>query len=485
MHALLQIQPDADIHCASLGALAGGIDTVVENLRQSFPDTNPITFHELRGIPMKQAMNLAFSRPGAPPRIPNYLPVSALQRPGFFNTMRAVRDMVPLFVPYDGPQLVEVYSSIVETIQSVKADLIVVDTLMTAALTACYHLDVRFLCLSPNSLKEFTAMAQPYGAALWKFPAVSSGFDYTVPWYLIPLNIYFMFFTVYTFMTDDRRKGIEKHLTAETGAALRTPLDLFRNRTPGMKILVGSQPEIDFPLVVADDIYPCGPIYLGISAVEKKDPDLAAWLGKSPTIYVNLGSLARLSEPRAVELAMALAVVLETLQGNTELPQYQVLWKIMKLEDYPLSGPDSKIASVLGKWMETDGFRIVEWFEADPSSILKSGNIACSIHHGGANSYHEAVSAGIPQIVLPQWADCFDYAQRVELLGIGRLGSRTAKPLWTAPELSKAVLDVLVGEKSKEMKENATALAKAVEEKGSGAVNAARIILDEVMSTPA
>ncbi|KAJ5715441.1 uncharacterized protein N7483_012622 [Penicillium malachiteum] len=219
-----------------------------------------------------------------------------------------------------------------------------------------------------------------------------------------------------------------------------------------MKILVGSQPEIDFPLVVADDIYTCGPIYLGISSVEKKDPDLAAWLGKAPTIYVNLGSLVRLSEPRAIELAMALAVVLETLQGNIELPQYQVLWKIMKLEDYPLSGPDSKIASVLGKWMETDVVRIVEWFEADPSSILKSGNIACSIHLGGANSYHEAAS-------------------------------RTAKPLWTAPELSKVVLDVLVGEKSKEMKDKAT--AKAVKEKGPGAVNAARIILDEVMSTSA
>ncbi|KAJ5701168.1 hypothetical protein N7488_008716 [Penicillium malachiteum] len=299
-----------------------------------------------------------------------------------------------------------------------------------------------------------------------------------------------MLFTVYTFMTDDRRKGIEKQLTAETGAALRTPLDLFRNRPPGMKILVGSQPEIDFPLVVTDDIYPCGPIYLSISSVQKRDPDLAAWLGKAPTINVNLRSLARLSEPRAVELAMALAVVLETLQGNTELPQYQVMWKIMKPEDYPLSGPDSKITGVLGKWMEADVVRIVEWFDADPWSILKSGNIACSVHNGGANSYHEAVrlmrdpSAGIPQIVLPQWADCFDYAQRVELLGIGRLGSKTAKPLWTAPELSKAVLDVLVGEKSKEMKENAMTLAKNVEEKGPGAVNAARIILDEVMSMP-
>lgn len=171
MHALLDMKPDSDVHCASLGALTQNVVSVVEHLRRTKPETAPITFHELRGIPMKQAMNLAFSRPGAPPRIPNYLPVSALKSPSLFNTMQSVRDIIPLFVPYDGPQLVEIYSSIVETIQEVEAELIVVDTLMTAALTACHHLNARYICLSPNTLKEFTLMAQPYGAALWKFPA--------------------------------------------------------------------------------------------------------------------------------------------------------------------------------------------------------------------------------------------------------------------------------------------------------------------------
>lgn len=171
MHAVLQLKPDAELHCASFSALTEGVVSVVEDLRQSVPETAPITFHELRGMPMKAAMNIAFSREGAPPRIPNYLPVSALKSPSFFNTTQGVRDMIPLFVPYDGPQLVEVYSSIVETIKKVDADLIVVDTLMTAALTAVDHLKVRYVCLSPNSLKEFSVMDQPYGAALWKFPA--------------------------------------------------------------------------------------------------------------------------------------------------------------------------------------------------------------------------------------------------------------------------------------------------------------------------
>ena len=205
------------------------------------------------------------------------------------------------------------------------------------------------------------------------------------------MNIFFMFFTVYTFMNDERRNGIEKYLKDKTGATLRTPIDLMRNRGPGMKILVGSQQEVDFPLVVAKDIYPCGPIYLETSPVATADPGLDSWLKKGPTIYVNMGSLVRVSEERAVELATGLAVILETLGDKPGLPQYQVLWKIMRLDDYHLSGAESKVESVLRKWIEADVARIVEWFPADPSTILKTGHIVCSVHHGGANSYHEAV----------------------------------------------------------------------------------------------
>src|ERR1700761_4478286 len=86
MHAVLQQQPDAELHCASFSALTESVVSVVENLRETVPKTAPITFHELRGMPMKAAMNIAFSREGAPPRIPNYLPVSALKHPSFANT---------------------------------------------------------------------------------------------------------------------------------------------------------------------------------------------------------------------------------------------------------------------------------------------------------------------------------------------------------------------------------------------------------------
>lgn len=53
---------------------------------------------------------------------------------------------------------------------------------------------------------------------------------------------------------------------------------------------------------------------------------------------------------------------------------------------------------------------------------------------------------GVPQVVLPQWLDTYDCATRVEWLGIGINGSRSAAPGVKAEEFSKALLHVLSDE---------------------------------------
>jgi UDP:flavonoid glycosyltransferase YjiC (YdhE family) len=91
--------------------------------------------------------------------------------------------------------------------------------------------------------------------------------------------------------------------------------------------------------------------------------------------------------------------------------------------------------------------------------------------------------AGVPQVILPQWTDCYDYAQRVELLGIGRLGNRKAKPQWSAQELSKELLSVLIGAHSVSIRQRTAEFAKLCDKNGSGAFVAARTILQECYRT--
>ena len=64
------------------------------------------------------------------------------------------------------------------------------------------------------------------------------------------------------------------------------------------------------------------------------------------------------------------------------------------------------------------------------------------------------------------------------MLGIGRLGSRDAKPLWAAEELGSVLADVLFGESSDSTQRKARALAAVCKGRGDGAANAARLILE-------
>ncbi|CAG8072578.1 unnamed protein product [Penicillium salamii] len=476
--ALLRLSPNLELHLATFGGLEDAVASVGQHVRESVPQAKPITFHKINGTSMEDSLRQYFVREKVPTRA-GYPPNSYLERPGILNTVRAVRDTIPVFVPYNGPQMVEIFTSICDTIKKVDADLVVVDSLMTAGLTACYHLKIKFTCLSPNSIKDFAASVQPKAAGLWKVPALFSGYKFPVPWYRWPLNVYFNLNAVFAWGRDRNRKETEKHLTAKTGASLRTPMDLIMNRPEDLKILVSSLPELDFPLLMPDYILPCGPILRDASPIQESDPALEKWLSKGPTIYLNLGSICPITEDQALELALALKVVLDTLRVQPKAQNFQVLWKLKKLGNYPVSEPASPIGKVLGQYIKLDSVRIVDWIQVEPIAILQSGHAVCSIHHGGANSFNEAVRAGVPQVILPQWIDCYDYAERVEMLGIGRVGNRKAKPQWTARELSKELLRVLQGESALFMRQRANDLATLCDKNGIGAMVAAQTLLGE------
>lgn len=70
--------------------------------------------------------------------------------------------------------------------------------------------------------------------------------------------------------------------------------------------------------------------------------------------------------------------------------------------------------------------------------------------------------AGLPSVILPQWADHYRYAQTAEYLGVGIWPSKETSPGWEAAALTEAFLKVLGGETSVAMREK----AKALSEKG-------------------
>ncbi|KAL7922835.1 glycosyltransferase family 1 protein [Trichoderma austrokoningii] len=431
------------------------------------------TYHQINGMPMMQAVEDHFTRKQDGPAFP----LSFIQPPGFSNTRKAIKDAAAVQMPYTGRQMVDLFTSIVNIIREVKPTLVVVNSSMAAGLTACYHLEIKFICLSPKSIKDFAGSEQPRGGWLSKFPALFSGFSYPVPWNKSLLNAYYIHFTKKAFRKDPQRKEVQSYLTAHT--ILRTPMDLIQRCPDNVKILVASLPQLDFPLKIPAHVVACGPIIRHPTSLWVSEPDLAEWLAEGRTIFVNMGSLAEITEDQAVELAKALKIVIAELDKQVEKGRLQVLWKLRKYGKFSVFLPGCRIEQVLCKAFQQDRIRVKEWLKAEPLAVLRSGSVVCSIHHGGANSYNEAIVAGVPQVILPAWSDCFDYAQRVEYLGIGRWGNRNMKNGWSARELAVKIQQVLVGQMSVGVKKRCKVLKQICEFSGGGADFAALMIRRE------
>lgn len=82
---------------------------------------------------------------------------------------------------------------------------------------------------------------------------------------------------------------------------------------------------------------------------------------------------------------------------------------------------------------------------------------------------------GVPQLILPLWVDLYDYAVRVEYLGIGVWGNKLTAPNWTSEGLSSAFQRVLgTSDEAIRVREKAKNLGKVAQAKGVGRINAAR-----------
>ncbi|KAF5005078.1 hypothetical protein FDECE_8495 [Fusarium decemcellulare] len=388
-HALLQADRNVEVHFATFGGLEESVAAVSEYARRARPEAQPIVYHKIRGISMRKGIQACVEANNIPARA-GYFPASFSTSLSFSTTKLALRHSIPTFIPYTGEQLGEIVTSIIDIVQEVDADLVVVDALMTAGLTALWHLKVKHILLSPNTIKDFAASAQPHGESFWKYPALFSGYPYPVPWHLIPLNVYFLFYMAYIWITNRHRKETTRYLQDKMGVTLRTPIDLQKNRPEGLKIAVGFLPELDFQAILPNHVLPCGPILRSAPPIEESDPDLGRWLAKGPTVYINLGSLCQIDEQQTIEMARAIKAVIDKYQSTSTTSTLQVLWKLKAHEGFNVQ-KDSRIRDIIGQNIDKDQVRIVDWVVAEPIAILQTGHVVCSVHHGGANSFNEAV----------------------------------------------------------------------------------------------
>ncbi|KAH6821260.1 UDP-glucosyltransferase 74F2 [Perilla frutescens var. hirtella] len=186
---------------------------------------------------------------------------------------------------------------------------------------------------------------------------------------------------------------------------------------------------------------------------------IISWLDKKPpssVVYVAFGSMASLPKAQMEEIAWGLK--------NTN---FDFLW-VVRTSEKDENVPKEFVEAVGDKGL------FVHW--SPQLEVLSNKAVGCFFSHGGWNSTTEALSLGVPMVVMPQWTDQTTDAKFVQdVWGVGVRVRVGADGVVGREEIEGCIREVMEGEKGKEMRRNADKwrdLAKeAVSEGGTSDIN--------------
>jgi hypothetical protein len=202
-----------------------------------------------------------------------------------------------------------------------------------------------------------------------------SGYPFPLRRRQIPPNIYIFFNLAAKFATAPAAKDIKKSRKAN---GIKGPIPHYKPYLKEVTYMLPSTPECDFPIPIPDNFICCGPIFVPGSL--DVDPELKLWLSQRKTVLLNLGSFWKAEGEHAKELAKGIDIFL------SKSPDLQLLWKLQYDDAIP-----ADVEKILHEHLASERVRIEKWLKVEPSAIVLSEHVICSVHHGGSNSYFEAV----------------------------------------------------------------------------------------------
>ncbi|KAG8369397.1 hypothetical protein BUALT_Bualt14G0006900 [Buddleja alternifolia] len=183
------------------------------------------------------------------------------------------------------------------------------------------------------------------------------------------------------------------------------------------------------------------------------------WLNTKPpqsVVYVAFGSMDNLPKSQMEEISWGL-----------KSANFHFLW-VVRDSDREKKLPKDFIQESREKGLFVHWSRQLE--------VLSNKAVGCFFSHGGWNSTTEALSMGVPMVIMPQWTDQTTDAKLVQdvwCMGVRVRPDRDS--IVRREEIEGCIREVMEGEKGKELKNNATKwrdLAKAaVSEGGTSDIN--------------
>lgn len=244
-------------------------------------------------------------------------------------------------------------------------------------------------------------------------------------------------------------------LTAPSAPVPRTPLDA----SPPMSI--ASTPTV-VDMSLDKDMS-------SAQSMTRADP-VKAWLDQAllngkRVVYINMGSIFFYSRRDYDNIVQGL------LRLHEVYPEMQVLWKIPKLpfEAQPIpSADEAKLPLYI---------RREEWLPS-VETVLQHPATAVCVHHGGGNSYNEALYHGVPQFCVSQWVDTHDIGAYIVHSGIGLWADKS--PEFDPADISTKLAQLL---EDKDNKFRHAALAWKLKAMQAGGTTMAANIIESYLSS--
>ncbi|VZI00355.1 unnamed protein product [Fusarium fujikuroi] len=164
-HELGLARQDVEIHIASFQDLRSGVDDASRFIQATATQQKkniprPFVFHEIEGTSW-----------GPATKRPETAIFETLElTPGLVNSAKGVAILPAVMIPWSPKEFLDIYKETERVFNEVNPDLTIFEPLFTQGLTFCHHRGVRWMVLSPNTIKEFAVPVQPKLAALWKYP---------------------------------------------------------------------------------------------------------------------------------------------------------------------------------------------------------------------------------------------------------------------------------------------------------------------------
>ena len=231
----------------------------------------------------------------------------------------------------------------------------------------------------------------PFDIHAWSFPPLMSGYSDNLSFYqrlVSTINNKLTALIVSKILTPTYFASVVGEFCKTTNISL----DQMMHFSDYFPLIISTSIGFEFPRTLFPLIEYVGPI---LSQSPPQLPqDIAEWLdSREPrsVVYVSMGSLTALTDAQA-----------ETIVNGATQANFSVVWSLRKTNQHILDHMT----------YDTDNVLISDW--VPQLTLLRHLSINSAILHGGLGGIQEALSCGIPIIVIPFFADQYDNAARVQ-----------------------------------------------------------------------